>query len=244
MHSLSPPPPPPKISKIRTDIYLEKKSLKCIQKTRKKCVEKEFFESIPTKFPKFHIDLKKKKKKIYSPHISRKVSITCQRGSLKKKHLLKASSPPPSQNFQNLTRIYHESLSKRRSKNVFPLSPLWTVFQAKSQRDREKEKGQNEHVHNRAFGYGAHVPRHVPQTRQADRAQDGCPTPQDHSGRRHLVHGGPLQAGVPQRSRAQDAHTSSKYAYIKEKFGVFWWKRFDEFEFFIAYDKRWCCCIR
>lgn len=65
MHSL--PPPPPKISKIRSDIYLEKKSLKCIQKTRKKCVEKEFFESIPTKFPKFHIHLKKKKKK-YIPH--------------------------------------------------------------------------------------------------------------------------------------------------------------------------------
>lgn len=121
---------------------------------------------------------------------------------------------------ENLPKCFQETSTQRDpqkciSKNLEisnskkTLSPS-LFFQAKSQRDREKEEGQNEHVHNRAFGNGAHVPRHVPQTRQADRAQDGRPTLEDHSGRRHLVHGGPLQAGVPQRSGAQDAHTSSK----------------------------------
>lgn len=119
------------------------------------------------------------------------------------------------------------------------------MFQAKSQRDREEEKGQNEHVHNRAFGYGAHVPRHVPQTRQADRAQDGCPTPQDHPGRRHLVHGGPLQAGVPQRSRAQDAHTSSKYeislySFLKDATMV---EKDSTSSIYRVYNERWFHCI-
>lgn len=141
---------------------------------------------------------------------SRKIPIRLIKKSLE--NLLKCfqetSTQRDPQNFSK-TRLTRISKNLEISNSKKTLSPS-LFFQAKSQRDREKEEGQNEHVHNRAFGNGAHVPRHVPQTRQADRAQDGRPTLEDHSGRRHLVHGGPLQAGVPQRSGAQDAHTSSK----------------------------------
>ena len=55
------------------------------------------------------------------------------------------------------------------------------------------------------------MPRDVPQTRQVDRAEDGCATLEDHTWGRYLIHGRSLQARVPQRSGAENAHTSSEF---------------------------------
>ena len=85
-----------------------------------------------------------------------------------------------------------------------------TSPQAESQRDRETSQGQDEHVHNRALGNGAHVPRDVAQARQADRVAHGRAASEDDPRRRALLHRGPLQAGLPHRSGAEDVDTSGE----------------------------------
>lgn len=48
-----------------------------------------------------------------------------------------------------------------------------------SQPDREASQGQDEQLHRRAGVAGAHLQRHVPQTRQADGAAHGRPAHED-----------------------------------------------------------------
>lgn len=163
MHS--PPPPPPKISKIRSDIYLEKKSLKCIQKTRKKCVEKEFFKSIPTKFPKFHIDLKKKKKKnIFPTHFQK--SLHClPKGILKKKASLKSVLPPP-----KIFKISHESITNlSRNAVLKTFSPCPPFGLCSRQNHSEIEKRRRDKMNTYITELSAMVPMCHAMSRKLDK---------------------------------------------------------------------------
>lgn len=88
------------------------------------------------------------------------------------------------------------------------------MLQAEPQRNREAPTRQDEHVHNGAVGDGAHVPRDVAQARQAHGPAHGRAASQDDPRCRHLLHRGPLQAGLPQRSGAQDPHSSGEECWV------------------------------
>lgn len=91
---------------------------------------------------------------------------------------------------------------------------LFFFLQAESQRNRKTKERQDEHVHHGTLGDGADVSRDVKEIRQADCSTNGRTTFKNYTGCCHLIHGGPLQAGLSQRSRAQNPHTSSKiYTY-------------------------------
>ena len=83
------------------------------------------------------------------------------------------------------------------------------LFQAKPQRDRETAAGQNEHLHHGALRDDTDVPCDVPQAGQAHRAADGGAASENDPGCGSLLHRGPLQAGLPVRSGAEDADTAS-----------------------------------
>lgn len=84
------------------------------------------------------------------------------------------------------------------------------MSQAKSQRDREASKGQDEHVHSGAFDNGTDVSRDVSQARQAHGSEDGSSASQDYTRSCYVLHRGTLQTGLSQRSRAQDPHSSGE----------------------------------
>lgn len=84
------------------------------------------------------------------------------------------------------------------------------TFQAKPQRDREAQEGQDEHVHHRAVGDDTDVSRDVTEAGQVDCATDGGAASEDYPRGGYLIHGRSLQACLSQRPGTQDAHTSSE----------------------------------
>lgn len=85
------------------------------------------------------------------------------------------------------------------------------TLQTEPQRDREKTKGQDEHLHHGTIRDGSNVSRDVPEAGQVDGPTDDGAAPEDDPRGRYLIHGRSLQACVSQRSGTQDADTSSKF---------------------------------
>lgn len=78
--------------------------------------------------------------------------------------------------------------------------------QTKSQWDWEASAWQNEYVHNRIIGDGAHVPCNVTKVRQIDGAANGRTTSENNSRSGAFVHWRPLQADILVGPGVQNAY--------------------------------------